>query len=285
MIYSSSWNLVGVRKILFALVTVLFLICSIQSVSLVPFVIAQPTVNAYVPRIDIISPPYPPNRYENNTVELKIHVRMLEGSPRPSNFSFSLDGNPLVNLENFTTTSKSYWAPYVFTLFIAKINLESLSEGNHTINAYADGLSTSRSFKVNSHYHPTVVKILSPTNQTYSNRVPLVFTVNMPIKGAYYYMYRDFDAVFENHFNGNITIDNLSDGNYVLHLYVTTENGDEPASTFFSVSNNTTEDVLPYAIGIVTLLIVVGLLVYLKRHYNNKLTDKQSFKFLEVDFF
>jgi hypothetical protein len=73
-------------------------------------------------------------------------------------------------------------------------------------NAYADDLSTSRSFEVNSHYHPTVVKILSPTNQPYSNRVPLVFTVKMPIKDAYYHMYRDFDAVFENHFNGNITI-------------------------------------------------------------------------------
>jgi hypothetical protein len=260
------------RKITFALVTVLFLICLIQSV---PFVIAQPTVDAYVPRIDIISPPYPPNRYENNTVELKIHVRMLEGSPRPSNFSFSLDGNPLVNLENFTTTSISHWASYVFTLFIAKINLENLSEGNHTINAYADGLSTSRSFEVNSHYLPTVVKILSPTNQNYSSRVPLVFTVNMPIKGAYYYMYRGNDAVFETHFNGNITMENLLDGNYVLYLYVTTENGDEPASTHFSVSNNITANsiaagILPYAIGITTLLIVVaGLLVYFRKYKRN----------------
>ena len=138
------------RKILFGLVAILFLICSIQSVSIVPFVIAQPTIDAYAPNINFIYPPYPPNRYENSTVEVVIHVRMLEGSPRPINFSFSLDGNPLINLENNTTTNKSYWAPYVFTLFIAKINLENLSEGNHTINAYADDLSTSRSFEVNS---------------------------------------------------------------------------------------------------------------------------------------
>jgi len=258
------------RKVVFGLVTALFLICLIQSLSL-PSVKAQPTIDATLPTINIISHPYPPNRFENSTVKLEIHVRMLEGSPRPGNFSFSLDGNPLVNLENITTTRISYWAPNVFTLFIAKINLENLSEGNHTINAYADDLSTSRSFEVNSHYHPTVVKILSPTNQPYSNMVPLVFTVNMPIKGAYYYMYRDFDAVFENHFNGNITMDNLSDGNYVLHLYVTTENGNEPASTYFSVSNNIsltnniTAEILPYGIGIGTLLVVVGLLVYLKK--------------------
>jgi len=263
------------RKIVFALVTVLFLICLIQSVSLLPSIKAQPTIDATLPTMNIISHPYPPNRYENSTVELEIHVRMLEGSLKPSNFSYSLDGNPLVNLENITTTRISYWAPNVFTLFIAKINLENLSEGNHTVNAYADELSTSRSFEVNSHYHPTVVKILSPTNQTYSNRVPLVFTVNMPAKGAYYYMYRDFDAVFENHFNGNITIDNLSDGNYVLHLYVTTENGNEPASTYFSVSNSITAnsitaDILPYAFGITTLLIVVaGLLVYFKKYKHN----------------
>jgi hypothetical protein len=253
------------RKILFGLVAILFLICS----SIVPFVIAQPTIDAYAPKIDFIYPPYPPNRYENSTVEVVIHVRMLEGSPKPSNFSFSLDGNPLVNLENNTTTEKSYWAPYVITLFIAKINLENLSEGNHTINAYADGLSTSRSFKVNSHYHPTVVKILSPTNQTYSSRVPLVFTVNMPIKGSYYYMYRGYDAVFENHFNGNITIENLLDGNYVLHLYVTTENGDEPASTYFSVKNNFTKDIFPYVVGI-TALVILSIasivIVYFKKY-------------------
>jgi hypothetical protein len=266
------------RKILFGLGAVLFLICSIQSVSNVPFVIAQPTIDVTSPNLSIISPPHPPNRYENSTVELEIHVRMLEGSLKPSNFSFSLDGNPLVNLENNTTTKKSYWAPYVFTLFIAKINLENLSEGNHTINAYADDLSASRSFEVNSHYHPTVVKILSPTNQNYSSRVPLVFTVNMPIKGAYYYMYRGYDAVFENHFNGNITMENLLEGNYVLHLYVTTENGDEPASTYFSVSNNITltnnitAEILPYGIGAGTLLVVVSLLVYHKKHSGRQTT-------------
>ena len=96
----------------------------------------------------------------------------------------------------------------------------------------------------------------------------------MPIKGAYYYMYRGYDAVYENHFNGNITIETSQDGNYVLHLYVTTENGDEPASTSFSVSNNFAANIIPYAIGITTLIAVVGLAVYIRRR---KLTSKQSF--------
>jgi hypothetical protein len=55
-----------------------------------------------------------------------------------------------------------------------------------------------------------------------------------------------------------------------LHLYVTTENGDEPASTHFAVSNNISltnninAEILPYCIEVGTLL-VVGLFVYLKK--------------------
>jgi hypothetical protein len=166
--------------------------------------------------------------------------------------------------------------PYVFTLYTAKFKLENLSEGNHTIEAYADGLSVSRSFKVNSYYHPTILKILSPTNQTYSGGVPLVFTVNMPITGAFYYMYRGYDAVYEQHFNGNITIDNLTAGDYILHLYVTTENGNEPASTSFSVSNNATADYLPIAVGLGTLLVaVLGFIVYSKQKKRSKQVIEQ----------
>jgi hypothetical protein len=87
----------------------------------------------------------------------------------------------------------------------------------------------------------------------------------MPITGAYYYMYRGYDAVFEKHFNGNITIDDLSDGDYVLHLHVTTEAGNESASTSFSISKNATADFLPYAIGVGALFVAAGLIVYLKR--------------------
>jgi len=234
----------------------------------VSIVVAQPP-NSDAPNLSIIYPPHPPNRYENSSVMLEVNVRLLEGSPRPSNFSFSLDGNQLVNFENVSTSRITYWMPYVYTLYNARFNLENLSEGNHTVNVYADEMSVSRTFRVNSYYQPTVVKILSPINQTYSNGVPLVFTVNMPIKGAYYYMYRGFEAVFENHFNGNMTLDNLQDGNYVLHLYVITENGDEPASTYFYVVNNFTVSIVPYVMGITTLLAVVaiGLFVYFRRKH------------------
>ncbi len=245
------------RERIFTLVAIMIILLSVISICK-----AQPS-DSTLPSLNIIYPPIPPNRYENSTVELQINFRLLEGSPRPSNFSFSLDGNPLIYLRNFTTTKITYWAPNVFTVYIAQITLGNLSEGNHTVNAYVDGMSVSRTFRVNSYFHPTVVKILSPINQTYSSSVPLVFTVNMPIKGAYYYMYRDYDAVFENHFNGNITMDNLSDGNYVLHLYVTTENGDEPASTSFSVLKSVSINFSQYVIGIITVVSVACIISFL----------------------
>lgn len=254
---------------------VLLLIC-IVATSNVALVAAQPPIDKYAPFLSIISPPDPPNRYENSTVELELNVRLVEGSPQPKNFSYNIDGGPAVDLTNATTSHKTTFMPYVFTLYSAKVKLENLSEGNHTIDAYSDGLHVSRSFRVNSNYHPTTVKLLSPLNQTYSGGVPLVFTVNMPITGAYYYMYRGYDAVFERHFNGNTTLDNLADGDYVLHLYVQTENGAESASTGFSISNDAATDYPLYAIGLGVLLVVaLGWIVYSKHIKRDKQAVRQ----------
>lgn len=254
----------------------LLLICLVAA-SNIAVVAAQPPIDEYAPFLSILSPPEPPNRYENSTVILELQVRLVEGSPQPKNFSYSLDGGPAVDLANVTTSHKTTFMPYVFTLYSAKVKLENLSEGNHTIDAYADGLHVSRSFRVNSYYHPTAVKILSPVNQTYSGGVPLVFTVNMPITGAYYYMYRGYDGVFEKHFNGNTTIDGLVDGDYVLHLYVVTENGAESASTGFSVSNDVAADYPLYAVALgVLLVVVIGLVVYFKRIKRGKQVVRQA---------
>ncbi len=250
----------------------LLLICLIGFVSQASNAIAQPPIEAYAPQLSIIYPPSTPNRYENSSVMLEVNVRLLEGSPKPNNFSYSLDGNQLTDLSNLTTSKTSYWPPYVFTLYIAKVSLENLSEGNHTIAVYADGMVDSRTFRVNSFYHPTVVKILSPSNQAYSSRVPLVFTVNMPIQGAHYYMYRGYDAVFENHFSSNITMDGLLIGNYTLHLYVTTENGVDSASTSFSVINNDSLDLNQVGVKIIVVVFVVcfiAILLYVRHLKKN----------------
>ncbi len=85
-------------------------------------------------------------------------------------------------------------------------------------------------------------------------------------------MDRGYEEVFENHFNGNITMSNLKDGSYVLHLYVTTENGVDSASTYFSVINNdgivlTQVDIV--VIIVVFIAIVLCLLLYVRRLKRN----------------
>ena len=261
-------NLVDMRKVVFALVTVLFYIFLIQCVPFLESARAQPPTSD-APRVSThcYPPISPPNRYENSSVMLEVSVRLLEGSQIPINFSFSLDGSQSMKFEDISTSRMTYWMPHIYTVYIAKITLENLSEGNHTVVVYANDMVNSITFKVNSFYHPTDVKILSPTNQNYSSSVPLVFNVNLPINRAFYYMYRGYDAVFENHFNGNITMSNLEIGNYSLHLYVTTENGVDSASTYFSVINNDGIVLKQIDIAVIILMfvvIVLSLLLYVR---------------------
>ena len=198
-----------------------------------------------VPSIGISYPPDPPRNYENSTVELAIVVRLFNDAPRLKSISYSLDGKPFVYLENLTVTILNDFGPDLqdFTVYTVEVSLENLPDGNHTVMAYANDMSISRTFTVNSHYQVTIVKILSPINQTYSKMVPLTFTVNGEVSEAHYYMYRTFmwrnyEAVYEKHFDGNITLDNLYDGNYIMHLYVTTEKGEGVTSAYFTISNS-----------------------------------------------
>jgi hypothetical protein len=164
-----------------------------------------------------------------------------------------------------------------FTAYNVESKLENLSEGNHTVTAYANDMSTSVSFTVNSHYQVTVVKILSPMNQVF-NPVRLIFTVNGEVKEAYYYMYRGlkppYEAVYAKSFTGNITLDNLLDDSYVMYLYVTTEKGEAVTSAYFTVSNSNFLENPPVEVGIASLMVLViilGALVYFKKRKRQSL--------------
>ncbi len=74
----------------------------------------------------------------------------MEGSPRPINFSFRLDGSQPVKFEDISTSRITHWMPYVYTMYKAMFSLENLSEGNHTVVVYANDMVVSRTFKVNS---------------------------------------------------------------------------------------------------------------------------------------
>ena len=263
------------RKALALTILLSLLVSVVAGIEPVKIARANPIGNIPVPYIGISYPPQSIMKYVNSTVELEIYVNLFIDSPELKRISYSLDGGPVVDIEDVTVkNTKNYFGIDKFDYKSYKTNttLENLSEGNHTIVAYAGDMSTSRTFTANSHYVVTEIKVLSPTNQTYSNTVPLVFTVNGEIEEAHYYMYRGYDAVFEGSFSGNTTLENLSAGVYVMHLYVTTEKGQGTASTSFSISppsisrSNYLPDSPPVAVYVIAVIMVgigLGLLFYL----------------------
>ena len=113
-------------------------------------------------------------------------------SQKVNSIAYSVDGEPLQYIRNLTISSPSNFGPgRVGYTVIGKAILENLSEGNHTVEAYANGMYTSRDFTVNSSYQVTSIKILSPTNQTYTGEIPLIFTVNGNMEKAYYHLYEN----------------------------------------------------------------------------------------------
>jgi hypothetical protein len=229
------------------LATIILIILAIEILSSMSIVTAN-----FMPattHIRIISPNITANsalhyNYQNSTVNLTISVTYVkEGSftpPKVTSISYSLDAQPLVYLRNLTVTNY-YYSQYDqdLTIYRATTTLENLSEGNHTIQAYANDMSTSNNFSVDSHYVVPAIKILSPTNQTYTSDVPLVFTVNTNFTHASYVTWpKTMDTHLKGQLTGNSTLENLSSGNYVIDVYTTTSKGDHiVASAAFSVLN------------------------------------------------
>jgi hypothetical protein len=224
-----------------------------------------------IPAMKIISPPYPPNRYENSTVNFEVNVYLFYDSPKVNSIAYSVDGEPLQYIRNLTSRSPSNFGPgRVGYTVIGKSVLENLSEGNHTVKAYANGLYTSRDFTVNSSYQVTSIKILSPINQTYTGEVPLIFAVNGDIEYAYYYLYDADEPSYlppeRNPLTGNTSLTSLSDGKYEILMRVGTEKGRAEVVTNFSVKNNSLDNQF-MVMGIGTIVIVlIGLFVF-KKYY------------------
>ena len=229
--------------------------------------ISIPSVS--VPAIQISYPLNSIGGYVNSTVEFAIYVNMFIESPTINSISYSLDEELLVNLENLKVTNFYDYSPdkIDFKKYKANIILKDLSEGTHTLVAFASDMSASTSFTVNSYYHVTALNVLSPNSQIYSKTVPLTFAFNGEIENAHYYLYKGHESISEKALNGNMTLDNLSDGSYDLYLYVTTEYGQDSKAVHFYVIG------IPIIVG-ATVLVVFSiasacLLVYHKKHKRN----------------
>ena len=191
---------------------------------------------------------------------------MFIESPTLNSISYSLDSEAPVNLEGLKVTNFYDYEPDKIDFKTYKVNiiLKDLSEGNHTLVAYANGMSASRSFTVNSNYHITALNVLSPNSPIYSKIVPLTFTFNGEIENAHYYLYKGHESVSEKSLSGNMTLENLSGGSYDLYLFVTTEYGQDSQIVHFYVIS------VPIIVGATILLVfsiaTAGLLVYHKKH-------------------
>ena len=197
---------------------------------------------------------------------------MFIESPTLNSISYSLDGEASVNLEDLKVTNSYDYGPdkIDFKTYKANIILKDLSEGNHTLVAYANDMSDSRNFTVNSYYHVTALNVLSPNSQIYSKTVPLTFTFNGEIENAHYYLYKGRELVSEKAVSGNMTLDNLSDGSYDLYLFVTTEYGQDSKVIHFYVIG------IPIIVGATVLLafsIAIGSLVYFKKFKRKRLSE------------
>jgi hypothetical protein len=146
---------------------------------------ANPSINPQIPYIQITSPPYPPSKFENSTVNLEIYVNMYNDSPKLTSISYSLDEGPLVYLENLTVTSIIDFGQdkIDFTLYEASTVLRGLSEGNHTVVAYSGDLSVSRTFTVMSN-QPTQSPSPNPTPEPDSFPATLIFVASVGIAVA-----------------------------------------------------------------------------------------------------
>jgi hypothetical protein len=251
-----------------ALFTAMFAVSILMGIQAIEVVNANP-YNFSVPSMKIISPPDPPNRYENSTVSLEVEVYMLNESPRIQSMYYSLDGGPSVYLSFTTLRNSSWWPDKSGYIVGAKGDLENLSEGSHKVVAYfADGygkvMSTSRTFNVDSNYQVTVIEILSPKNITYStNEVPLVFTMNGEFKSANYGFLppspmRGNKTAFP--IAGNTTLTGLSDGFYRILLYASAE--EKGASVnYLEFTINSTQANNPPTLDIQTNSILLASLV------------------------
>jgi len=246
------------------LVAILFISLAL-GVHLINTAKANPISVPKVPTIQISYPLTSMGGYVNSTVEFSIYVNIFIESPAINSISFSLDGGSPVNLEDLKVTNYYDYGPdkIDFKTYKANIILEDLTEGNHTLVAYADDMSASKSFIVNSYYHLTALNVLSPNNQIYSsNLVPLTFGFTGEIENAHYYLYRGHETVSEKSLTGNVTLDNLPDGSYDLYLFVTTQYGQDSKAIHFYVIGL---PIIVGATGLSAFLIAIGLLFYLKR--------------------
>lgn len=197
----------------------------------------QPLVEANpgpsVPTLSVVYP-YPSweSCYSNASVPLKIEVLVTPnssgGAYAPRVF-YSLDNGDNVTLTNVKEgehREQVLWYQ-AYVSFTASSTLCDLTEGNHTISAYAisDGkvMSAERTFTVDSSYKSPELTLISPKKITYTtSEVELIFSTTKELKSAKYLLDYHLDSQGSRGYisiNGNITLTNLTNGTHKIILF------------------------------------------------------------------
>jgi hypothetical protein len=271
-----------IKRILALTIVLIPMISFLPSIFLTQLASANP-IAFQVPSMKIISPPDPPNRYENSTVLLEVEIYMLNESPRLQSVYYSLDGGPSVYYDFTTLRNSSWWPDKVGYVVGAKVDIENLSEGSHKVVAYSvdsNGkvMTTSRTFNVDSHFEVTIVEILSPKNITYPTKeIPLIFTINGEFKNASYHFVppsplRGNITGFP--ITGNTTLTGLTDGFYRILLWTFADRkGGDMTNLEFTINstqaNNSltidTQTIIIVTASIVTVVVALVSLIYFRR--------------------
>lgn len=225
---------------------------------------ANPINTHLIPSIEIGFPNTSIGGYVNSTVGFRIYVYMPIESPTLNSMTYTLDGGASTNIQDLKITKNHDDGDSIdYKTYTADITLTGLSEGTHSLVAYAGNMSDSTEFIVNSFYHVTALYVVSPNNPIYFKTVPVAFTFTGEMTNAHYYLYNGQKKVSENPLSGNITLDNLPDGSYTLYLFVTTQYGQDSKQVHFYVIGNYTLTIATIALALLAISICV--LVYFKK--------------------
>jgi hypothetical protein len=275
----------------FALTLTLALLCSAvvgtQFINLVKAIYLPP------PSLEIFSPISPPVVNPNATILLNVRVNVLPNEPDITYIRYSLDGKANVTITNLVKEENvGYWTSTEGviasgTAFTAKVYMDNLADGTHTLIVYAHyangkEMFRPREFTVDTQYKPYTPElvILSPQNQTYiTAEVSLTFAVNEPILHAHYMLDRHDPFLFlsgDTELTGNSTLTGLSNGMHNITVTVVTEKGSTSQTTYFSIdiddenalTTNNPIPIIPIVVaGSIGGIAVTGfgLLVYFKK--------------------
>lgn len=252
--------------IIAVIAVLVFSVLIVQSINLSPHIYTHAHTPS-IPAVEIGYPRISTGGYVNSSVEFIVTVNTFIDSPAVNSISYSLDGGEQVTLSDLAVTTYDDYGPTKvdYKAYKATISFKDLSEGNHTVAAYANNMTDSAFFVVNSYYHITALKVLSPTSPIYtSNEVPLKFTYTGDITNAHYYLYRGKELVSDSSLSGDTTLTNIPDGSYNLLVFVTTQYGQDSIMINFVVIGLST-------IAITSVIIVLSFsigafaLVYYKK--------------------